>query len=76
MHKRLYPPEKYPDGHPDLAGSLNNLGAAEDRGRVRQGGAATTATPWTCARRLYPPEKYPDGHPDLARSLNNLGVSC
>ena len=26
MRRRLYPADKYPDGHPDLAQSLNNLG--------------------------------------------------
>ena len=26
MCQKLYPPDKYPDGHPDLAKSLNNLG--------------------------------------------------
>ena len=26
MFKRLYPPQKFPDGHPELANSLNNLG--------------------------------------------------
>ena len=27
MNQALYPKERYPQGHADLAGSLNNLGA-------------------------------------------------
>src|SRR5262245_5982417 len=26
LNRKLYPKEEYPDGHPDLAHSLNNLG--------------------------------------------------
>ena len=30
MYRRLYPSEKCPDGHPELAVSLNNLGVLLD----------------------------------------------
>ncbi len=33
MHEALYPKERYPHGHPDLATSLNNLGVLlQDQG--------------------------------------------
>ena len=47
MYKKLYPPEKYPDGHPDLATSLNNLGALLDARASTARRSRTTATPWT-----------------------------
>jgi hypothetical protein len=31
MYRALYPKEKFPQGHPDLAISLNNLGARQAR---------------------------------------------
>ena len=73
MYRRLYPAEKYPDGHPDLAASLNNLGTCW----MRKASTARRSRYYRDAlemyQRLYPPDKYPDGHPDLATSLNNLG---
>jgi CHAT domain-containing protein len=74
MRQRLYPQAKYPDGHVDLASSLNNLGVLLD---VR--GEYARAQPYyeqalAMNQRLYPEAKYPDGHPHLAGSLNNLGM--
>jgi tetratricopeptide (TPR) repeat protein len=70
---KLYPKDKYPDGHPDLADSFNNLGAA-----LHSLGAFDKALPCyeralALQRRLYPKARYPHGHPDLVRSLTNLG---
>jgi tetratricopeptide (TPR) repeat protein len=74
MREKLYPPEKYPQGHPDLAQSLNNLGAL-----LRAQGEYAKALPYleqalAMYERLYPKDKYPYGHPDLAGSLDNLGI--
>src|SRR5205085_2500823 len=73
MNQRFYPPDKLPQGHPDLATSLNNLGVVLD-----SLGQAERALPHyqkalDMRQRLYPPDKLPQGHPDLAHSLNNLG---
>jgi CHAT domain-containing protein/tetratricopeptide (TPR) repeat protein len=71
----LYPEKEYPDGHPDLAQGLNNLGFVLDAvGRPER------ALPYferalTMYERLYPEAKYPDGHPDLAASLQVLGIA-
>src|SRR5262249_25782173 len=72
--KRLYPPARYPEGHPELARSLNNLGAVlRAMGRLEP--ARDCHQPALAMRqRLYPESKYPDGHPGLATSLNNLGL--
>ena len=73
MDEKLYPKDKYSNGHPNLAISLTNLGQllyvigsyAQAQGYVE------------CAlamyEKLYPLDKYPDGHPDLAHILNSLG---
>jgi tetratricopeptide (TPR) repeat protein/CHAT domain-containing protein len=72
--RRLYPTRSYPDGHADIAASLNNLGAV-----LGEMGRLETASSYlqealAMRRRLYPASKYPDGHPELATSLSNLGA--
>ena len=73
MHQALYPKDRYPHGHPDLANSLNNLGyllqAQGDYGGARGYHERALAM----HEALYPKDRYPHGHPDLAVSLNNLG---
>jgi tetratricopeptide (TPR) repeat protein len=73
IRRKLYPAAKYPDGHPDIAQSLNNMGAV-----LLSSGSAHQALPFyeqalAMRRRLYPAPKYPDGHPDIAQSLNSMG---
>jgi CHAT domain-containing protein/Tfp pilus assembly protein PilF len=73
ISRRLYPPERFPDGHPQLAMSLNNLGALLlARGQLGQ------AEPYyrqalVMRQKLYPAARFPEGHLDLATSLNNMG---
>jgi CHAT domain-containing protein/Tfp pilus assembly protein PilF len=70
----LYPEKDYPDGHPQLAGSLNNLGvllrAQGQHGEARR----YYERALKMYERLYPELFYPTGHPQLAGSLNNLGT--
>jgi CHAT domain-containing protein len=74
VRRRLYPPQRYPDGHPDLALSINNLGhLLQDRGELARA-EPLLRDALAMRRKLYPPGRYPDGHPNLARSLNNLGL--
>ena len=47
MCKRLYPPDKYPDGHPDLAMSLSNLGELLESGASTARRSRTSAKHWT-----------------------------
>ncbi len=73
MTQALYPQARNPQGRPELATTLNNLGAllwkqgayGEARGYFERALAMNQA--------LYPKERYPRGHPDLAINLNNLG---
>jgi CHAT domain-containing protein/tetratricopeptide (TPR) repeat protein len=73
MNRRLYPEALFPQGHPQLAGSLNSLGVL-----LWDMGAYGKALPYyeqalAMRRRLYPEARFPQGHPHLAASLNNLG---
>jgi tetratricopeptide (TPR) repeat protein len=68
MRQRLYPKAQYPQGHPDLADSLNNLGVL-----LREQGEYAAARDYhrqalAMYQRLYPKPKYPRGHSDLALS--------
>jgi CHAT domain-containing protein/Tfp pilus assembly protein PilF len=74
IRRKLYPPDQYPLGHPDLAEGLNNLGEL-----LRAAGEYEPARDYlvqalTMYEALYPKAKYPDGHPHLATCLNNLGL--
>jgi CHAT domain-containing protein/Tfp pilus assembly protein PilF len=75
LRQRVYSKDKYPNGHPDLALSLNNVGFA-----LQAQGAHGQAEPLfrqalAITQAFYPKAKYPDGHPNLAATLNNLGRS-
>src|SRR6202035_1578484 len=61
IRRKLYPSSKYPDGHADLAQSLNNLGFV-----LKAIGQADKALTFyqqglDMTRQLYPASKYPDG---------------
>jgi CHAT domain-containing protein/tetratricopeptide (TPR) repeat protein len=70
--QQLYPKAQYPQGHPHLASSLNNLGFL-----LQAQGKYAKAEPLfrdalAMNQQLYPRAHYPQGHPHLASSLNNL----
>jgi CHAT domain-containing protein/tetratricopeptide (TPR) repeat protein len=73
MRRKLYPPERFKDGHPDLANSLNWMGFVLDS--LGESAKALTYYEQALAMRqkLYPPERFKDGHADLAHSLSNMG---
>jgi tetratricopeptide (TPR) repeat protein len=69
IRQRLYPSSRFPNGHPDLATSLNNLGVLH-----QTRGAYGKALPYFEQALAMRQRLYPGGHPDLATSLNNLGT--
>jgi CHAT domain-containing protein/Tfp pilus assembly protein PilF len=74
IKQRLYPVERFPNGHAELAIGLDNLASL-----LRERGELARAQPYceqalAMFRRLYPEERFPNGHPQLASSLNNLGA--
>jgi CHAT domain-containing protein/tetratricopeptide (TPR) repeat protein len=72
--RQLYPKGRYPQGHPELAGSLNIVG----RLLLSQGEYVKAESylreALAMRQALYPEDRYPQGHADLANSLNNLGI--
>ena len=74
IREQLYPESEFPQGHPDLASSLHDLGTL-----LREQGAYGEARGYSqravaMRQALYPGERYPQGHPDLAESLSQLGA--
>jgi CHAT domain-containing protein/Tfp pilus assembly protein PilF len=74
LRRQLYPKERFPDGHRDLANSLDNLGfMLQVRGDFARAEAFCQEA-LTLRRRLFPKERFPDGHLDVAMSLNNVAT--
>jgi tetratricopeptide (TPR) repeat protein/CHAT domain-containing protein len=73
LRRQLYPLDKYPDGHRELAQSLNNIGSLLQVQRSYAEARPFYEQALAMRRKLYPESKFPDGSPDLAFSLNNLG---
>jgi len=73
IRETLYPPSKYPDGHPDLAGSLNILGFLHMAMGTYEKSLVEFERSLAMKRRLYPVAKHPNGHGEIALALNNLG---
>jgi CHAT domain-containing protein len=75
MHRRLYPPARFPDGHFELAEGLNNVGVALTfLGRLEEA-LEHHQQVLAMRRKLFSPAQFPDGHPELALSLNNVGMA-
>ena len=68
LFEQLYPKSDYPQGHTDLANSLNGLGyllkAQGDYGGARRYYERALAM----NEALYPKDRFPHGHPDLAEA--------
>jgi CHAT domain-containing protein len=73
IYRQVYPRASYPNGHPDLLRSLNNLAAAQQAAGDYAKAGPLYEEALARYRALYPKERFPDGHADLAGSLNNLG---
>jgi CHAT domain-containing protein len=74
MRRALYPKKDYPNGHPDLAQSINGLGFLHKAAREFGKAEALFREALGMYRAQFPREKYPSGHPILALSISNLGL--
>jgi CHAT domain-containing protein/Flp pilus assembly protein TadD len=74
MTRVLYPKEKYPDGHPALANTINNLGLTYLYAAAYGQAEPLFREALEINRALYPKARYPDGHPELTTTINNLGL--
>ena len=75
MYRKLYAADKYPDGHPALAGSLNNMG-----GLLDAQGEYGRAKPFyrdalVMLKKLYPAAKYPAATPTWPQA-STTWASC
>jgi CHAT domain-containing protein/Tfp pilus assembly protein PilF len=71
---QLYPPNTFPQGHPDLVFVLNNKAAIlNDQGDYERARIVFEQV-LAMDRKLYPEDQFPQGHEELASSLNNLGA--
>jgi CHAT domain-containing protein len=73
IHRRLYPREKYPRGHPQLARGLYALGVAQTAAGEYGQAEPLCREALDMCRALYPREEHPQGHPELTVSINILG---
>jgi CHAT domain-containing protein/tetratricopeptide (TPR) repeat protein len=71
--RKLYPKERNPQGHPDLARALYHLGLLLQEQREHGPALDYYRQALHMYQQLYPTERYPQGHPELAGTLNNLG---
>jgi CHAT domain-containing protein/Tfp pilus assembly protein PilF len=70
----LYPNNQFPDGHPDIVLTLNNLAAIyKEIGKLGEAYAIFEKV-LAMDRKLYPRATYPKGHEEIAISLENLGA--
>ena len=70
--RKLYPPARFPEGHPELAQSLNNLAFLLQAQGQYAHAESFSRDALAMDRKLYPLARFPDGHPHLAQCLNNL----
>jgi CHAT domain-containing protein len=73
MSQSLYPRDRYPQGHRDLAISLSHLGSLLQYQGSYEEARRYFERALEMSQSLYPRDRYPQGHPDLAAGLNNLG---
>jgi tetratricopeptide (TPR) repeat protein len=73
MRQELYSQAEYPQSHPDLANSFNNLGDLLQEEGNYTGALDYYRKSLESREKLYPRFKFSQGHPELAASLSNLG---
>jgi CHAT domain-containing protein/Tfp pilus assembly protein PilF len=73
MNERLYPPDRFRDGHPHVAVSLKNLGSVLQALGEPAKALAYYEKALAMNQRLYPPDRFKDGHSHVAASLSSLG---
>ena len=73
IEQKLFPADKYPDGHRLLANTLKSLGTLhEARGEPAEAEQCYHQS-LEMRQKLFPADKFPQGNPDLAEGLTLLG---
>lgn len=73
LRRGYYSESEFPNGHPSIAASLNQLGVTLKYARAYVEAENMLQQALTIRQALYPESRYPNGHRDLATSLNDLG---
>ncbi len=73
MRERLYSPDRYPNGHPDLAHGLLNFGISLETQDEFNQALDIYLRLIAILERMYPPSTYPQGHLALVTALGRLG---
>jgi CHAT domain-containing protein/Tfp pilus assembly protein PilF len=73
LRQQLYPAQRYAQGHPHLARSLNDLGVLLQAAGQYEPARGYLEQVLAMRQKLYPTAQHPQGHPDLADSLSDLG---
>jgi CHAT domain-containing protein len=74
IYRALFPKDKYPNGHPNLATSINNVAYMHQATGEYAKAEPLYHEALDMCRALFPKDKYPHGHPDLVRGFNNLAL--
>jgi CHAT domain-containing protein len=74
MWRALFPKDKYPQGHPDLADSICNFAYLHHLAAEYGEAEPLYREALDMRRALFPKDKYPSGHPELAESINGLAL--
>jgi CHAT domain-containing protein len=74
IRERLYPRDKYPGGHHDLAVSLKLSGDLRRDQQDYERALPYYERALAICEALYPKDQYPQGHLHLVQSLNDLSI--
>jgi CHAT domain-containing protein/tetratricopeptide (TPR) repeat protein len=75
LREKLYPAERYPDGHLVLVQTLNALSILYNALGQHDKMLSHSQRALAMCEKLFPPERYPNGHPDKAQTLLSIGAS-
>ena len=74
IRRKVFPSERFPNGHQDLARAVGKLGTLLDAQEDREAAVVYLKEALGMSRKLFPQDAYPQGHPLVAENINNLAV--
>lgn len=74
IQQRRYPKVLYPDGHPEVARALLDLGATQTSLEKHPDASDNLLKSMKIWETVYPAEDFPQGNSELASCLNALGI--
>ena len=74
IRKKVYAPDKFPNGHRDLVMNQSELGIILDAQGRQKEAIQLLVDAFQSAAKLYPQDEYPNSHVDLVKCANNMSV--